>query len=143
MPSWERGLIELRVFRHVITPSAIGMELGINPVPWWLAGFAVAVFATVRLSRKLEGANLAALIVGASTLSVPYALPHDLVGAMPALAVLILSAPSAVMFATATIVYVALLLPVILPAVALGLAWRYSPTDPQRGDLREVAALTD
>ena len=139
MPSWGRAIIDLGVIGHVITPASIGIRLGLNPVPFWLLGASLAIFVVVRLSKRLEGANLAALIVGASALSVPYALPHDLVGAMPALSALILSNPSVWLFAGAALIYIGLLLPVLVPIAAVVAVVRFAKRE-SSGKHTDVAA---
>jgi Glycosyltransferase family 87 len=124
IPSFGRAIITLDVIRNEVTLTSIGTRLGSNSPLWWLAGTCVAMFATLRLSCRAEGIYLAALILGASTLAAPYALTHDLCGAMPAVAAIVLSGPSALISTAATMVFIGVGLPVMLPLVAFFASFR-------------------
>jgi hypothetical protein len=124
IPWFENAMITFDLPRHMITLTSVGLRLGMNPFPWWLVGTCVALFAVVRLSRRVEGIFLAALITSASAISSPYALVHDLVAAMPAVAALILSGPAVFEALIATTIFAGVFLPFILPGTALAWAWR-------------------
>lgn len=119
LPSFNRALILFDVLRYVITPAAFGPRLGLPMLPWLLLGVALAAVLVARFARQAQGASLAALMVVSSILASPYALPHDLVGAMPALSLFILSSPSIAYFAMASAVFCGAFLPGTLPAACL------------------------
>ncbi len=119
LPSFNRALILFDVLRYVITPAAFGPRLGLPMLPWLLLGVALAAVLVARFARQAQGASLAALMVVSSILASPYALPHDLVGAMPALSLFILSSPSIAYFAMASAVFCGAFLPATLPAACL------------------------
>lgn len=128
IPSFENAMITFDLPRHMITLTSVGLRFGMNPLPWWLAGTCVALFAVVRLSRRVEGIFLAALITGASAISSPYSLVHDLIAAMPAVAALILSGPMVIEAFIATTMFAGVFLPIVLPGIAFAWAWRANAT---------------
>ena len=114
------------VLRYVITPAALGPKLGLPMLPWLLLGIALAAILDRLGSQGGARRELAALMVVSSILASPYALPHDLVGAMPALAVIHPVGPVLAYFAMASAVFCGAFLPVSL---AGGLrCWRRPPS---------------
>ena len=124
LPAWAKAQVDLGVLRYEITPATLGPKLGLPMLPWLLAGMTLSALLIVRLARRAEGANLAALMIGASILAAPHSLPHDLVGAMPALAVFILSEPALGYFALSVAVFCGAFLPVTFPAACAVGAFR-------------------
>jgi glycosyl transferase family 87 len=130
LPSWAQSQADLHVLRNAVTWREMGIRFGASPLLLWSIEILIVVFVVLRLSRVVEGVNLAALIVTASALSAPYALPHDLTGAMPALSAFILSGPATLAAISATMMFVGLGLPIILPSFAFVAAWRMKDAAP-------------
>ena len=124
LPAWAKAQVDLEVLRYEITPATLGPKLGLPMLPWLLAGMSLSVLLIVRLARRVEGANLAALMIGASILAAPHSLPHDLVGAMPALAAFIISEPALCYFALSAAVFCGAFLPLTFPAACAVAAFR-------------------
>jgi len=124
LPAWAKAQIDLEVLRYEITPATLGPKLGLPMLPWLLAGIALSMVLIVRFARRAEGAKLAALMIAASILAAPHGLPHDLVGAMPALAVFILSGPALGYFAMSVAVFCGAFLPVTFPAACAAAAFK-------------------
>lgn len=118
LATWRQILINRRVFDATVTLAGQATRFGLPPLPWWLAGIAVALFACIKLARRLQDAELAALIICCSAMAAPYALPHDLVAAMPALAAAILSSASLIESAFGACFFAGILLPILLPVSA-------------------------
>ena len=118
LPTFNRAVVLFEVLRYVITPAAWGPKLGLPMLPWLLLGLALSATLIITFARRSDGANLAALMVVASILSSPYALPHDLIGAMPALAAFILLGPPLPYFGLAVTVFCGAFLPLALPVAA-------------------------
>jgi hypothetical protein len=118
LPKFNKAIVAFEVLRYVVTPAAWGAKLGQPMLPWLLVGIALAATLIHKFARDADGANLAALMVVSSILSSPYALPHDLVGAMPAAALFILSEPGIGYFGLAVAVFCGAFLPVTLPGAA-------------------------
>lgn len=74
-------------------PSMLAARFGFAPLPFLLLGMGLGVAAVVLNSRRYEGLTLAGLVVAGSALSVPYALPHDLIAGLPVAAMVALSGP--------------------------------------------------
>jgi hypothetical protein len=119
LPSFNQAVIRLQVLRHVITPASFGPKFGMPMTPFLGIGIVLATILVVRWSRAANGANLIALIVTASVLASPYALPHDLVGAMPAVSAFIISGAATTELVAAVVIFCGAFLPFTLPAAAL------------------------
>ena len=119
LPDWKQVLVENYVFDHTITFAGLAMKLKLAAWPFLLMGILVSLIAAHGLSRKLTGAPLAALITCCSALASPYALPHDLVAAMPALASSLLATNSLLEFGFGACLFSGLQLTFVLPLTAL------------------------
>lgn len=84
LPRFHQALIDMDVLLSAITPAAKAERLGLDPLVFLALGIFLATATVTLLARRLEGANLVALIVGTGTLAVPYALPHDIIALVPA-----------------------------------------------------------
>ena len=93
MPRFHQALIDMDVLFSAITPAAKAERLGLNPLPFLALGILLACATVILLARRVDGANLVALIVGTGTLAVPYALPHDIVAIVPACIAYIIAKP--------------------------------------------------
>ena len=118
LPTFNTAIIAFEVLRYVITPAAWGPKLGQPMLPWLLVGIALSAILISRFARRAQGAELAALMIVTSILASPYALPHDLVGAMPALAAFIMAGPAVPYLGVALAVFCGAFLPVTLPLAA-------------------------
>lgn len=93
MSRFHQALIDMDVLLSAITPAAKAERLGIDPMPILALGMFLAITTVILLARRLEGVGLVALVVGTSTLAVPYALPHDIVALVPACITYIIAKP--------------------------------------------------
>jgi hypothetical protein len=72
------------VLDHTITPAGKAEHLGYPSLIIWLLAVAISCAAVIQSARKLERGQLAGLIVAASLMASPYALPHDTLTLIPA-----------------------------------------------------------
>jgi hypothetical protein len=84
LPLFHQVLVVEDVLIHTIAPAAKAEFYGLHPLPFWLLGAAIACAAIVQYGRRLERGYLAALLVAASLMAAPYALPHDTMVLIPA-----------------------------------------------------------
>ena len=94
---WYRALVPFQtaaeatgVLQHSVGWAGFARSLGAPPLPFFLAALTFSVAVVAILSRRSQGAHLAALIVGASAIAAPYSLPHDLVILAPVAATVLL-----------------------------------------------------
>lgn len=118
LAAFRQAVIDQNIIMNAITPAALFERNGFDPRPALVAGIIFALFAVVRMSRRVEGIDLAALIVGTGILASPYALPHDTILLAPACATYILSKPGVKAF-PAMAIFGGALVPIALSAIAI------------------------
>lgn len=114
LPHWHQVLIDTNVLKNAVAPAAYAEWEGLSPLPFWVAGIAFAILATVRSARSCERGYLAALIVGASAIAAPYSLPHDLVIFVPLVLLALFRMPRPETI-PAMLVFAGVALPISLP----------------------------
>jgi hypothetical protein len=113
------GVIEQRnLYWAFVTPYGLAAWAGLPATPVWIAGAMLSGVSVVRSASKWDG--LAMPIAVTSILAVPYAVPHDLVAALPWCTAILLrrgwdwrQAPAALLFSATAV-------PVGLAALAIG-----------------------
>lgn len=89
LESWQAVVSNTGV--QVITPKGYAEAHGLPGDIFWIAGAACCTFLIWRRARDLDGLDLVALIFGTSIMSAPYAVHHDAIGIVPALAAYVLA----------------------------------------------------
>lgn len=130
---WRDWAQALRGFAHVvdarnlywatITPYGLAAWIGLPATPVWLAGAGLALCAMLRSAKNWD--ELAMPIAVTSILAVPYAVPHDLVTALPWCASLLLRRDRDWRQAAAALIFSAVIVPIAAAALAIG--WVLSP----------------
>jgi hypothetical protein len=103
----------------LVTPYGFAAWLHLPPTPFWIAGALLAVGAVVRSANDWD--ELAMPIAVTSILAVPYAVPHDLVAALPWCARMLLSRDRDWKQAPAALIFSAALVPVA--TILLAVSW--------------------
>ena len=122
-------LHENGVIWHVITPFGFAEARGLSPLPFMLVGLFVAGWAVTRARETEDPLVLAAIIGGASILSAPYALSHDLIILMPAAMASLLHRKADVRQVSAYALSLVALPVVSLPVFLVATLRRISPHD--------------
>lgn len=103
----------------LITPYGLAAWAGIPAAPVWTAGALLSLLAVFRSAKDWD--NLATPIAVTSILAVPYAVPHDLVAALPWCAGMLLRRDRDWRQAPAALIFSATMVPVGLTLLAV--AW--------------------
>ncbi len=93
LPAFRDTLVQDGVLDRVVTPAGRAEHVGLPSWPFILTGLALGAAAVVSAARKLEGAQLIALIVSASLVASPYAHVHDTIALVPACLILVMRGP--------------------------------------------------
>ena len=97
MPAWHGRLIEQNVLSVSVGVAARAEFHGFPPIPFLVTSIVLGIVIIYKAAPKVEGAHLAALIVGVSAVAAPYSLPRDLVILAPLAAAVLLGKPSLMM----------------------------------------------
>lgn len=125
LPEFHHILIIEDILGATITPAGQAGWLGLPSLPFLVLGVAASCFAIIRFAPRAEGGYLAALVVAASLMASPYALPHDTMVIIPVCLVAI-STLRDWRVVPALLIYLGWVIPLALFAVWVG-SLRSSP----------------
>lgn len=127
LPAFRETLINGDLLWIMVNPAGVAENWGLPALPFLIFGICLGIAAVARAARHVEGIELAALITITSLISVPYAVAHDLLAALPFAAF--------VMFRdrfSASVLAAMLVMTLNFMAIGLvifALAWLISPTN--------------
>jgi hypothetical protein len=117
-------VIEVRnLYWALVTPYGLAAWVGLPPTPFWVAGASLALVAVLRSGNGWE--DLAMPITVTSVLAVPYAVPHDLVAALPWCAGILIRKEINWRQAPAALIFAALAVP--FATFAMAVRWTAHP----------------
>jgi hypothetical protein len=124
LPGFARVIASRNLYWALITPYGLAIWAGLPGTPFWIAGALLSIAAVIRSARSWG--NLAMPIAITSILAVPYAVPHDLVAALPWCAAVLLKRDWNWRQAPAALIFSAMFVPVATAGLAI--SWlRRSP----------------
>jgi hypothetical protein len=123
LPEFARVVDARNLYWALVTPYGFAAWLHLSPTPYWIAGALLSVLAVVRSARDWDA--LAMPIAVTSILAVPYAVPHDLVAALPWCTTMLLRRGRDWRQAPAALIFSAAFVPIATAALAI--SWLMSP----------------
>jgi hypothetical protein len=118
LPGFARVVDGRNLYWALITPYGLAAWAGVPPAPVWIAGALLSLVVVLRSARDWD--DLAMPIAVTSILAVPYAVPHDLVAALPWCTGILLRRERDWRQAPAALIFSATIVPVGLTLLAVG-----------------------
>jgi hypothetical protein len=117
LPGFSHVIDQRQLYWALITPYGFARWMGLPATPFWIGGAVLALLAVLRSARNWE--DLATPIAVTSILAVPYAVPHDLVAALPWCVRVLLDRDRDWRQAPAALIFSACLVPIAIAALAI------------------------
>jgi len=131
MPGFAQVIDHRNLYWATITPYGLAAWSGVPPVPVWIACAALSIAAVLRSACQWD--NLAMPMVVTSILTVPYAVPHDLVAALPWCTAMLLRRDPDWRQAPAALLFSATMVPIAAAMIAGDWAFVVRRTPPPEG----------